>query len=167
MGSSAKASAAPTADSRAQPGPGQPGAVGDALPGGTSGEPGLGGSSSSRSHAGALPACDDQQLGNYLRYLLQEQHPHKFMYYPGWGLSEASCAAVGEFLRRDKRIKVVTLSGNSITDDGEGLLLEPLLPCSNLTASKPLSHILPHPAARLVLAVVLMAGELLQHLLDL
>jgi len=140
VGSSAKALAAPTADSRAQSGPGQPGtcAVGDALPGGTSGEPGLGGS---RSHAGALPSCDDQQLGNYLRYLLQEQHPHKFMYYPGWGLSEASCAAVGEFLRLDKRIKVMTLSGNSIADDGEGLLLEPLLPCSNLTAPRPLAHL--------------------------
>lgn len=37
----------------------------------------------------------------------------------GWGLTEASCAAVGAFLQRDRRIKVMTLSGNSITDDGE------------------------------------------------
>jgi hypothetical protein len=28
------------------------------------------------------------------------------------------CVAIGEFLRRDRRIKVVTLSGNSITDEG-------------------------------------------------
>jgi hypothetical protein len=50
--------------------------------------------------------------------LLQEA-PHKFMYYPQWGLSEQGCAAVAEFLRRDKRIKVMTLSGNGIRDDGE------------------------------------------------
>jgi hypothetical protein len=41
----------------------------------------------SSSRAGPLPASDDQQLDNYLRYLLQEQHPHKFLYYVGWSLT--------------------------------------------------------------------------------
>jgi hypothetical protein len=41
------------------------------------------------------------------------------MYYPGWGLSDEGCLAVGEFLRRDGRIKVMTLSGNAIRDDGK------------------------------------------------
>jgi hypothetical protein len=44
-------------------------------------------SKSSSSRAGPLPASDDQQLDNYLRYLLQEQHPHKFLYYVGWSLT--------------------------------------------------------------------------------
>lgn len=34
-------------------------------------------------------------------------------------VTAAGCAAIGEFLRRDRRIKVVTLSGNSINDEGE------------------------------------------------
>jgi hypothetical protein len=52
-------------------------------------------------------------------YLLQEAHPHKYMYYPAWGVSEEGCAALGEFLRRDKRMKVMTLAGNDIRDEGE------------------------------------------------
>lgn len=55
-------------------------------------------SSSSSSRAGSLPASDDPQLDNYLRYLLHEQHPHKFMYYVGWSLSVegkgAACASI-------------------------------------------------------------------------
>lgn len=31
----------------------------------------------------------------------------------------AGCAAIGAFLQRDKRIKIVSLSDNGITDDGE------------------------------------------------
>jgi hypothetical protein len=80
---------------------------------------GGGSSSCSSSKQGQLPASGNEQLDRYLRYLLQEA-PHKFMYYPQWGLSEQGCAAVGEFLRRDKRVKVMTLSGNAIRDEGEG-----------------------------------------------
>lgn len=36
-------------------------------------------------------------------------------------MSEDGCAAIGEFLRRDRRIKVVTLSENSIRDEGRAL----------------------------------------------
>lgn len=39
-------------------------------------------------------------------------------FYPNWGLSDEACAAVGAFLRLDRRIKVATLSGNRVTDDG-------------------------------------------------
>lgn len=63
---------------------------------------------------------DNPQLDKYLTYLLTQEHPHKFMYYPGWTLTVAGCAAVAAFLRRDKRIKVMTLSSNKINDDGRG-----------------------------------------------
>ena len=76
-------------------------------------------SSSSRRPEGPLPKSGHEQLDKYLDYLLGQQHPHKFMYYPGWGLNDEGCIAVGEFLRRDSRIKVMTLSGNAIKDDGE------------------------------------------------
>jgi hypothetical protein len=39
-------------------------------------------------------------------------------YYPGWGLSDDACAAVGEFLRIDRRIRVAALSGNRVTNEG-------------------------------------------------
>jgi hypothetical protein len=75
-------------------------------------------SSSGSLKQGQLPPSGNEQLDRYLKYLLQDA-PHKFMYYPQWGLSEQGCAAVAEFLRRDKRIKVMTLSGNAIRDEGE------------------------------------------------
>eukprot|EP00879_Flechtneria_rotunda_P010797 GHRR01011283.1.p1 GENE.GHRR01011283.1~~GHRR01011283.1.p1 ORF type:complete len:361 (+),score=128.43 GHRR01011283.1:160-1242(+) len=90
---------------------------------------------------GTLPASGNEQLDKYLNYLLWEAHPHKFLYYPGWNVSVAGCAAVGEFLRLDKRIKVMTLSGNDITDEGaefiaEGLLHNGTLMCLDLSSNK-------------------------------
>lgn len=75
-------------------------------------------SSSNRSRA-PLPSSGDAQLDKYLIYLLEKPHPHRYLYYPEWGLTDDGCAAIGEFLRRDRRIKAMTLSGNSITDEGE------------------------------------------------
>jgi hypothetical protein len=42
---------------------------------------------SSSSRTMPLPSSNDPQLDNYLRYLLQEQHPHKFMYYEAYGMT--------------------------------------------------------------------------------
>jgi hypothetical protein len=97
--------------------PGQ-GAAGNAASSDAARPPASHSSSGSSSKQGQLPPSGNEQLDRYLRYLLQEA-PHKFMYYPQWGLSEQGCAAVAEFLRRDKRIKVMTLSGNAIRDEGE------------------------------------------------
>ncbi|KAF6262581.1 hypothetical protein COO60DRAFT_1495678 [Scenedesmus sp. NREL 46B-D3] len=63
------------------------------------------------------------------------------MYYPNWGLSEQGCLAVAEFLRRDRRIKVITLSGNGIRDEGIELIAEGLagnssLLCLDLSGNK-------------------------------
>uniref|UniRef100_A0A383W9J7 Uncharacterized protein n=1 Tax=Tetradesmus obliquus TaxID=3088 RepID=A0A383W9J7_TETOB len=89
------------------------------------------GSGSSSFKQGQLPPSGNEQLDRYLQYLLQDA-PHKFMYYPQWGLSEQGCAAVAEFLRRDKRIKVMTLSGNAIRDEGIDLVAEALASNSSL-----------------------------------
>eukprot|EP00775_Hariotina_reticulata_P010319 gene10319-10476_t len=93
------------------------------------GVPAVAGKSSSSSRAAktaCLPPSGNAQLDKYLSYLLQEGHPHKYMYYPAWGVSEEGCAAVGEFLRRDKRMKVMTLAGNDIRDEGVELIAEGL-----------------------------------------
>lgn len=40
--------------------------------------------------AWSLPASDDPQLDHYLHYLLHNHnHSHKFLHYPGWGISES------------------------------------------------------------------------------
>jgi hypothetical protein len=62
----------------------------------TTNRPASASSSSSSSRTVPLPASDDPQLDKYLRYLLQEQHPHKFMYYEAYGMTvdgELSSAA--------------------------------------------------------------------------
>lgn len=42
---------------------------------------------SSSSRTMPLPSSNDPQLDKYLRYLLQEQHPHKFLYYEAYGMT--------------------------------------------------------------------------------
>lgn len=87
---------------------------------------GLGRSTSGAPAAGRavsrLPASGDEQLDRYLSYLLTGQHPHRFLFYPAWGLTPGGCAALGAFLRRDTRIKVMTLADNSIGDEGGWVL---------------------------------------------
>jgi hypothetical protein len=74
-------------------------------------------SASSGSSQRPLPPSGDEQLDKYLAYLLREQR-HSFLFYPEWGMSEEACAALAAFLRRDRRIKAMTLGGNSISDEG-------------------------------------------------
>ncbi len=65
-----------------------------------------------------LPASGSDQLDKYLKYLLTEGTHIKFLYYRDWGVSEEGCVALAEFMRHDRRMRIMTLSGNHISDEG-------------------------------------------------
>jgi hypothetical protein len=80
--------------------------------------PAIGAAAAAAARRAPLPESGSAQLDKYLIYLLRGEHPHRFLYYPGWGLSDEAAAALGAFFRLDRRIRVATLSGNRVADDG-------------------------------------------------
>lgn len=73
-----------------------------------------------RARALALPHIDAARrpLSHVFRWRLTAGHHAACRFYPGWGLPDDACAAVGAFLRLDRRIRVATLSSNRVADDG-------------------------------------------------
>lgn len=78
--------------------------------------PGVGAAAAARRPR--LPESGCARLDRYLLYLLGGEGGHRHLHYSGWGLGDDGCAAVGAFLRLDRRVRSAALAGNRVGDDG-------------------------------------------------